>query len=958
METRRAGARVLGAILLVSALLGAAPGEAGVLPPFAHVEALTQGVEAPTAVAVDGAGRLYVAESMRGRVRVLGPDGALLRSVGGMGEPVSVAVDGDGRVYVGDAAAGEVRVYNDAFQGLGSLGRGAGEFRHPSGIAPGEGGDVYVADLKAHGVKVFGADLARKATLGSLGSGNGQFRMPLSLAWDRDAGELYVVDLPLTGTEAGSSAGVRVQVLDRQGNYLRSFGSFGRGDGFLISPAGVALDGAGRVYVADSFQNVVQVFDAQGAFLGSIFDLQRPMRTPLGLTYSRSAGRLFVGSLNLKKVDVYQVGTETHTVSIEVAGSGSVAPAGPVAVAHGDGATFAATPAAGWHVASASVAGQPLPVDQAGQFAVSGVTADLSVRVVFEQDAAVTEWTLNAAAGEHGAVAPAGLVRVADGASQTFHVMPAAGYHLSEVRLDRAPVPLMGATEYTVAAVHANHTLRFAFAPDTAPGADPEPVKTWTVTATAGAGGAIQPSGAIAVNQGTSVRFTLAPAAGYRVADLLVDGASRGPVSSYLLRGVASDHTLAATFAPKPAKHGNGSDATGRYVDNGDGTITDAASGLMWLADLNCAAAAGYDPGALGAGILTWRQSLEFVRQVDDGLHPLCAAGRSDWRLPNARELETLAHSMPGRDRCGEGACPSNGAWLQTLGFTNLPDDPAWASTSAVDQPVKAWSATLADGRIHPTLKTSAGAALLVRSLPGEGSLPRTGQTQCYDESGEACACQGTGQDGDTEAGAPWPSPRFTDHGDGTVADAVSGLVWLKDAGCLGQGEGEAPATLVARFNAAPGDFQCLDYAGSAGDWRLPTREELRGLLDYAQVSPGLPPSAPFHRVGPAAYWVSGDAGAQTEDLGRAARVGADAAVAASAVWPVRQETAAPADDGGGGGGGGGCFVGAARGDARAALLLLLVLAGMGGARLRPRSACRFGNGQPARGVKRGGHHG
>jgi hypothetical protein len=43
----------------------------------------------------------------------------------------------------------------------------------------------------------------------------------------------------------------------------------------------------------------------------------------------------------------------------------------------------------------------------------------------------------------------------------------------------------------------------------------------------------------------------------------------------------------------------------------------------------------------------------------------------------------------------------------------------------------------------------------------GTVSLPQTGQTICYDTDGAVVTCSGTGQDGDTRAGLPWPNPRF-----------------------------------------------------------------------------------------------------------------------------------------------------------------------------------------------------
>ena len=61
--------------------------------------------------------------------------------------------------------------------------------------------------------------------------------------------------------------------------------------------------------------------------------------------------------------------------------------------------------------------------------------------------------------------------------------------------------------------------------------------------------------------------------------------------------------------------------------------------------------------------------------------------------------------------------------------------------------------------------------------------LPRTGQTTCYDASGEEIDCSGTGQDGATQVGAALPVPRFTtDYYGLTVVDNLTGLMWTFDS--------------------------------------------------------------------------------------------------------------------------------------------------------------------------------
>ena len=71
---------------------------------------------------------------------------------------------------------------------------------------------------------------------------------------------------------------------------------------------------------------------------------------------------------------------------------------------------------------------------------------------------------------------------------------------------------------------------------------------TYTITASAGSHGSISPSGSITVNQGSDKSFTITPDTGYQIDDVLVDGSSVGPVSSYTFTNVTENHTISATF--------------------------------------------------------------------------------------------------------------------------------------------------------------------------------------------------------------------------------------------------------------------------------------------------------------------------------------------------------------------------------------------------------------------------
>jgi hypothetical protein len=118
---------------------------------------------------------------------------------------------------------------------------------------------------------------------------------------------------------------------------------------------------------------------------------------------------------------------------------------------------------------------------------------------------------------------------------------------------------------------------------------------------------------------------------------------------------------------------------------------------------------------------------------------------------------------------------------------------------------------------------------------PGVLTLPKTGQTACHDDSGSAVSCPGTGQDGELQAGAAWPSPRFTENADQTMTDRLTGLVWTMD----GNAPGPAACNPGTRKNGqgAPDHVKCLNanrYLGKS-DWRLPNRNELASLVNRGQ---------------------------------------------------------------------------------------------------------------------------
>jgi len=100
------------------------------------------------------------------------------------------------------------------------------------------------------------------------------------------------------------------------------------------------------------------------------------------------------------------------------------------------------------------------------------------------------------------------------------------------------------ASSYIFSGVAANHSISAVFAQEDGPAAN-------TITASAGEGGSIDPSGSVTVKNGGSQKFTITPDSGYKIKDVVVDGVSQGPVSSYTFSGVDANHSISASFVPE-----------------------------------------------------------------------------------------------------------------------------------------------------------------------------------------------------------------------------------------------------------------------------------------------------------------------------------------------------------------------------------------------------------------------
>jgi DNA-binding beta-propeller fold protein YncE len=198
----------------------------------------------------------------------------------------------------------------------GTIGEEIGQFNHPRGVAVDRDGNVYVVDSDNHRIQVFDGNGAFLRVWGSqcnlaeghgcadldgdgpMAYGDGQFQEPWGITVSDD-GRVYVAD----------TWNHRIQVFDREGTFLSKWGTYGQTDSaetLLYGPRDIAVDALGRVFVTDTGNKRVAVFDRDGNYLdqwGSEGILPGSFSEPVGI--DQFSGDLYVADTWNQRVQVF-----------------------------------------------------------------------------------------------------------------------------------------------------------------------------------------------------------------------------------------------------------------------------------------------------------------------------------------------------------------------------------------------------------------------------------------------------------------------------------------------------------------------------------------------------------------------------------------------------------------------------------------------------------------------------
>jgi DNA-binding beta-propeller fold protein YncE len=287
----------------------------------------------PYGVGVDTKGRVYTIDEKVLAVFVYDPETQKVVLIKNGSDarfslPTGLTLDDADTLFVSDTNLRHVLVFNKEHKLQGSISEG---MMRPAGMAvDNENRFLYVADSEREQVLVYDADPPHKLlrTVGqATGKDNdmsaGHLARPTNVAVDKD-GNLYVAD----------TLNNRIQIFDADGNYISMFGKAGDGPGYFARPKGVAIDADGHVWVADAIQDRVQVFTSEGqllVYVGGHGELPGQFSTLAGITID-NRNRVFTTEQYPGRIQIFRYVTEDEAKKLKaeqvmVAGKKTAPPA-------------------------------------------------------------------------------------------------------------------------------------------------------------------------------------------------------------------------------------------------------------------------------------------------------------------------------------------------------------------------------------------------------------------------------------------------------------------------------------------------------------------------------------------------------------------------------------------------------------------------------------------------------
>ena len=584
------------------------PGNSGDLGPATQASLNT-----PHGVAVDGSGNVFIADTNNCRIRKVDTAGQISTvasagcGFGGDGGPASaaylyypqgVALDGSGNLYIADTYSNRIRKVDSAgvistVAGNGSAGFSgdgapatAGMLNYPAWIAADAGGNLYITDSGSNRIRKVSSATGIISTVA--GSGNAGFfgdggpagaanlKNPAGVALD-GGGNLLIVD-------SGNNRLRRVDaatgiIMTVAGNWNQGFSGDGGPalQGSVNAPLGVALDGNGNIFLADSGNNRIRMIGESILYSvtltpGAHGSITGPTRvnygsmpsyainpdtgyhvsaaTVNGVALGAVPGYSYTSWITSNQTLTASFAINSYTLSFAAGANGGISPSASQTVNHGaSAATVTAAPNAGYHLVNWTDGGGAV-LGTTAALSLTNVTGPMAIRANF----AINSYTISTSAAAGGAISASQTVNQGVNAAPVT-VTPNTGYHIATVLVDNVSQPINNQKSFSVSfsAVAANHSVSASFATDSGPRL------ALTLAGTNGGAGTVNSnpsgiacsSGSCSAYFGSGTTVTLMASAG---ADSLFSGWSGAcsATTGNCVLSLTADKAVTATFTYVP----------------------------------------------------------------------------------------------------------------------------------------------------------------------------------------------------------------------------------------------------------------------------------------------------------------------------------------------------------------------------------------------------------------------
>jgi DNA-binding beta-propeller fold protein YncE len=224
-------------------------------------------------------GKIYVSD-LAGRIAVIDLDREQFefldgKRLVGLKKPIGVAFDNEDNLYVADTSREEILVYRSDGRFIQAIGK-APNFKVADVVVDGD--RVYALDMGTSTIRVFDRKNGREVR--SIGNAQGEALLAMPTGFSMKKGIFGVTNI----------ATANVVKVDRDGNYLTSFGKLGDGVADFTRPKGVAVDDERRVYVVDNGMQCVKIFNAENRLLLVFGNPRLPrgsMNLPIGVAVTK-----------------------------------------------------------------------------------------------------------------------------------------------------------------------------------------------------------------------------------------------------------------------------------------------------------------------------------------------------------------------------------------------------------------------------------------------------------------------------------------------------------------------------------------------------------------------------------------------------------------------------------------------------------------------------------------------